>query len=125
VFDGDVAALRGQIVYDNPDGEVMTRDLVIQFVDVKNTLSSENQMIYERLSSIINSIDPQNQSDTYLRNLLIRLQSSLDDRGVRSALVLDIQQSFDDPQLSVTDTQINNIRSLLQAFQDDALVAAQ
>lgn len=117
------ASLPARVYYDR-GSEQITHDVTINFVDITNTLTPDQQVIYTKLWTIINKIPSDSGQDRYLRELLVKLQAALDDRDVRGGLILDIESAIDVGGLTLADAQKNQIIAILNTMKDDALIAA-
>ncbi|USN56550.1 MAG: hypothetical protein H6766_06005 [Candidatus Peribacteria bacterium] len=65
-YDGTQASLAARVHYDQ-DGTDIIRDITINFIDIKNTLTPDQQIVYTKLGTIINQIPNTTEQDNYLR----------------------------------------------------------
>lgn len=66
-YDDARHASRATRVYYQQEGVEVKRDITINFVDIKNTLTPEQQVIYTKLGTIIGQLPNETEQDRYVR----------------------------------------------------------
>jgi|GEM_PF-229590 len=81
-FDSSIAR-----VYYEKDGKLLTKDLVIQFIDFDNTLPEEMKATYGKLNVLI---DQTPESAAFLKTLLLNLRNNLADPIAAQSIIVQI-----------------------------------
>jgi hypothetical protein len=66
-YDDARQASRAARIYYEQEDTVVSRDITINFVDIKNTLTPEQQVIYTKLGTIIGQLPNETEQDRYVR----------------------------------------------------------
>lgn len=123
-YDDTQASIAARVYFDDAEDREVMYDVAINLIDVKNSLTPEQQVIYTKIGTIVSQLSIERDADSYLRELLVKLQSALDDRNIRNGLILDIEKALKNDTLTIADAHRNQIVALMWPMKDGALIAA-
>ena len=119
--------LHGKVFYDNlVNGDIkkVSRDVYVHFIDISVPLSPDLLDIYNKITAIVDSLDPTQENIKYLISNLNSLKDALTDKDQYSSLVVTIRNDLDTIGSDLTADQTNKIDEVLNKLTNEGISAA-